>query len=80
MAELVKILSGLNRVNMSSEYFKCEVQNGKNSLSVGDYLWFSDNGHECEIHSDITRVMSINELNSIFDESSVRKIINKFGC
>ena len=50
---MTTITSNFTRVERGSSYFNCEVENGNNDNCVGDALWFSKDGKECEICDDI---------------------------
>ena len=76
---MTTITSSIKRVGRGSSYFKCEVEKGNNDNSIGDALWFSNDGKECEICEDILDRVEISELSSIFDNESMLKIINRFG-
>ena len=77
--EMTTITSSIKRVGRESSYFKCEVEKGNNDNCIGDALWFSEDGKECEICEDILDRVELSELSSIFDNESVLKIIQKFG-
>ncbi len=51
--DMTTITSSIKRVGRESSYFKCEVENGNNDNCIGDALWFSKDGKECEICEDI---------------------------
>ena len=72
------ITSGFKRVSSGSSYFKCTVEHGNNNNSIGDALWFSKDGSECEICDDILDRVSIQDLAEIFDNDSVIAIIKRF--
>ena len=76
---MTTITSSIKRAGHGSSYFKCEVEKGNNDNSIGDALWFSNDGKECEICEDILDRVEISELSSIFDNESVLKIIKMFG-
>ena len=73
------ITSNFQRIESGSSYFNCEVKNGNNNNSIGDALWFSKDGTECEICEDILDRVELSELSSIFDNESVLKLYKKFG-
>ena len=76
---MTTITSSIKRVGRESSYFKCEVENGNNDNCIGDALWFSKDGKECEICEDILDRVELSELSSIFDNESVLKLYKKFG-
>lgn len=76
---MTTIISNFTRVERGSSYFKCEVENGNNDNCIGDALWFSKDGKECEICEDILDRVELSELSSIFDNESVLKLYKKFG-
>ena len=76
---MTTIISNFTRVERGSSYFKCEVKNGNNDNCIGDALWFSKDGTECEICEDILDRVELSELSSIFDNESVLKLYKKFG-
>ena len=77
--EMTTITSNFTRVERESSYFNCEVKNGNNDNCIGDALWFSKDGTECEICDDILERVELSELSEIFDNGSVLKIIKRFG-
>ena len=77
--DMTTITSSIKRVERESSYFKCEVENGNNDNCIGDALWFSKDGKECEICEDILDRVELYDLSSIFDNESMLKIIKKFG-
>ena len=76
---MTTITSSIKRVERESSYFECEVENGNNDNCIGDALWFSKDGTECEICDDILERVELSELSEIFDNGSVLKIIKRFG-
>ena len=77
--EMTTITSNFQRIESGSSYYRCEVKNGNNNNSIGDALWFSKDGTECEICDDILERVELSELSSIFDNESVLKLYKKFG-
>ena len=77
--DMTIITSNFTRVERESSYFNCEVENGNNDNCIGDALWFSKDGTECEICDDILERVELSELSEIFDNESVLKIIKRFG-
>lgn len=76
---MTTITSNFTRVERGSSYFNCKVENGNNDNCIGDALWFSKDGTECEICDDILERVELSELSEIFDNESVLKIIKRFG-
>ena len=76
---MTTIISNIKRVERESSYYRCEVENGNNDNCIGDALWFSKDGKECEICEDILDRVELSELSEIFDNGSVLKIIKRFG-
>lgn len=77
--KMTTITSDFMRVKRESSYYFCEVENGNNNNCIGDALWFSKDGTECEICDDILDRVEMSELSLIFDNESMLKIIKKFG-
>ena len=77
--DMTIITSNFQRIESGSSYFNCEVENGNNDNCIGDALWFSKDGTECEICDDILERVELPELSEIFDNESVLKIIKRFG-
>lgn len=76
---MTTITSDFMKVERESSYCFCEVKNGNNNNCIGDALWFSKDGTECEICDDILERVELSELSEIFDNESVLKIIKRFG-
>lgn len=76
---MTTITSSFSRVESGSSYFSCDVENGNNDNSIGDALWFSDDGTTCEVCEDILTRVELSELSEIFDNESVLKIVKKFS-
>ena len=77
--DMTIITSNFQRIESGSSYYRCEVENGNNDNCIGDALWFSKDGTECEICDDILERVELSELSEIFDNGSVLKIIKRFG-
>jgi hypothetical protein len=78
MMKLTKITSGFTREEPDSEFFVCKVENGDNNNSVGDFLWFSNDGTECSVSEYIFDRMEMGELADIFDNDSIKRLTKKF--
>ena len=76
---MTTITSSFKKIESGSSYYRCEVENGNNNNCIGDALWFSKDGKECEICEDILDRVELYYLSSIFDNESMLKIIKKFG-
>lgn len=76
---MTTITSSFQRIESGSSYYRCEVENGNNNNCIGDALWFSKDGTECEICDDILDRVEMSDLSLIFDNESMLKIIKKFG-
>lgn len=49
-------------------YVQCNISEGDNSYSSGDTVWFSDDGCEMEIRSDISH-STLREICEMFENS-----------
>lgn len=76
---MTTITSDFQKIESGSSYYRCEVENGSTNNCIGDALWFSKDGTECEICDDILERVELSELSEIFDNGSVLKIIKRFG-
>lgn len=76
---MTTITSDFQRMESGSSYYRCGVESGNNNNCIGDVLWFSKDGKECEICEDILDRVELSDLSLIFDNESMLKIIKKFG-